>query len=531
MRRHVPGLGAREAIDVTRPPLNVERASLAPGLEISRILTGLWQVADQERGGAALDPDAAARAMEPYADAGLTTFDMADHYGSSEVIAGRLARRRGDVQLLTKWVPEPGPTSRETVAVAVARALDRLGSECIDLLQFHPWNYADPSWLDCLFLLVEHQAAGRIRHLGLTNCDAAHLDMAVRSGIPIVSNQVCFSLLDSRAAGAMTEVCRTHGVGLLAYGTLAGGFLSDRWLGREAPPIDESLTWSQMKYRRFIDQAGGWDRFQGVLRAARRAADRLSVGNPDVTLGLAEKKSGSGRGQRFGGSSAARGRVSIANVACRHVLDQPAVAGIIVGARLGETSHIRDNLKLFRMSLDEESRRELDTARARLSPIHGDCGDEYRRPPFLTASGDLSHHVTTFPAPYPVHRAGDVARVSTGTPWEAIAGYSRAVRKGNRILVSGTTANHLGRLIGGRDPAAQTHFIIDKIEGALQSLGASLADVVRTRVFIRDDVDWEPVARAHGLRLAEVLPANTLVRANTVGDDLLVEIEAEAEVS
>ena len=504
--------------------MSVERASLGPGLEVSRILTGLWQVADQERGGARLDPDAAARAMEPYADAGLTTFDMADHYGSSEVIAGRLARRRGDVQLLTKWVPEPGPVSSETVAAAVARALDRLGSECIDLLQFHPWNYADPSWLDCLFLLAEHQAAGRIRHLGLTNCDAFHLDMAVRSGIPIVSNQVCFSLLDSRAAGAMTDVCLTHGVGLLAYGTLAGGFLSDRWLGREAPPIDESLTWSEMKYRRFIDQAGGWDRFQGLLRAVRRVADGLGDDHPDVTSGLAERKSESG-------AEASSRKVSIANVACRHVLDQPAVAGIIVGARLGETSHIRDNLKLFRMSLDEESRRELDTARARLSPIHGDCGDEYRRPPFLTASGDLSHHVTTFPAPYPVHRAGDVARVSTATPWEAIAGYSRAVRKGNRILVSGTTASHLGRLIGGRDPAAQTHFIIDKIEGALQSLGASLADVVRTRVFIRDGVDWEPVARAHGLRFAEVLPANTLVRADTVGDDLLVEIEAEAELS
>ena len=534
---------------VTLPPMDVERTSLAPGLEIARILTGLWQVADQERGGSPLDPDAAARAMEPYVDAGLTTFDMADHYGSSEVIAGRLARRRGGVQLLTKWVPEPGPASRETVAAAVARALDRLGCECIDLLQFHPWNYADPGWLDCLFLLAEHQAAGRIRHLGLTNCDAAHLDMAVRSGVPIVSNQVCFSLLDSRAAGAMTDVCRAHGVGLLAYGTLAGGFLSDRWLGREAPPIDESLTWSEMKYRRFIDQAGGWDRFQDVLRAARRVADRLGEEDPDVTSGLAEKKSASGAkasnaqasnaespnaeapGPTASSTEATGGSVSIANVACRHVLDQPAVAGIIVGARLGGTSHIRDNLKLFGISLDEKSRRELDAARARLSPIHGDCGDEYRRPPFLTASGDLSHHVTTFPVPYPVDRSGGVARVSTATPWEAIAGYSRAVRKGNRIMVSGTTANHRGRLIGGRDPAAQTHFIIDKIEGALQSLGASLADVVRTRVFIRDDVDWEPVARAHGVRFAEVLPANTLVRADTVGDDLLVEIEAEAELS
>ena len=260
------------------------RTPLAPGLEISRIVTGLWQVADQERGGAPLDPVAAADAMASYADAGLTTFDMADHYGSAEVIAGTFAARRDDLQLLTKWVPEPGPATVEAVNEAVARALERLGTDRIDLLQFHAWSYADPGWLDRLFMLAEHQAAGRIRHLGLTNCDAVHLDMAVRSGVPIVSNQVCFSLLDRRAAGAMTEVCRTHGVRLLAYGTLAGGFLSERWLGRAEPPIDESLTWSQMKYRRFIDQAGGWERFQGLLRVMDGVARRTRMtGDPNVT--------------------------------------------------------------------------------------------------------------------------------------------------------------------------------------------------------------------------------------------------------
>ena len=485
-----------------------ERTLLGPGLEISRVVTGLWQVADQERGGVRLDPHTAARAMESYADAGLTSFDMADHYGSAEVIAGTLRGRRRDIQLVTKWVPEPGPASRKAVAAAVNRALERLGSDTIDLLQFHAWNYADPSWLDCLFMLAEHQAAGRIHLLGLTNCDAVHLDMAVRSGVSIASNQVCFSLIDRRAAGAMAEVCRTHGVRLLTYGTLAGGFLSERWIGRPEPPIDESLTWSQMKYRRFIDQAGGWERFQGVLRVLRRVAERLSETNPDVTSG----------------STA----ISMANVACRYVLEHPAVAGIVIGARLGETSHIEDNLGLFRFSLDERARAELDAACATLDPIGGDCGDEYRRPPFLTASGDLSHHIAHLPPPYPVRSDAGTDRVSTGTPWEKLAGYSRAVRKGNRVWVSGTTASHGGRRIGGDDPAAQTHFIIDKIAGALQSLGASLHDVVRTRVFIRDGVDWEPVARAHGLRFGEILPANTLVRANTVGDDLLVEIEAEA---
>jgi enamine deaminase RidA (YjgF/YER057c/UK114 family) len=103
------------------------------------------------------------------------------------------------------------------------------------------------------------------------------------------------------------------------------------------------------------------------------------------------------------------------------------------------------------------------------------------------------------------------------------------VRIGRRILVSGTTATHGDRLVGGGDPAAQAHFVIDKIEGALQSLGARLEDVVRTRVYVRRISDWEPVARAHGERFARIRPANTLVRADLVGEEYLVEMEAEAE--
>jgi enamine deaminase RidA (YjgF/YER057c/UK114 family) len=119
----------------------------------------------------------------------------------------------------------------------------------------------------------------------------------------------------------------------------------------------------------------------------------------------------------------------------------------------------------------------------------------------------------------------------SGTHWENIAGFARAVRRGTRIAVSGTTATLGDRVIGGLDPAAQTHFVIDKIEGALQSLGARLEDVVRTRVFVRRIEDWEPVARAHGARFAAIKPANTLVGAPLVGDEYLVEIEADAEIA
>jgi aryl-alcohol dehydrogenase-like predicted oxidoreductase/enamine deaminase RidA (YjgF/YER057c/UK114 family) len=477
----------------------VERVALAPDLSISRVLTGLWQIADMERDGRTLDPDAAARALRPYVDAGFTSFDMADHYGSAEIVASRLGGPPS-VQRLTKWVPKPGPITLADARAAIERSLERLRASRIDLLQFHAWSYADPSWIDGLLHLQAPKKEGLIGHVGLTNVDAAHLNMVLATGIEVVSDQVCFSLLDRRAAGALTDVCLRRGVRLLAYGTLAGGWLSDRWLGKPEPDWERTGTWSQMKYGRFMRVAGGWDALQRVLRAADAVARRHGV--------------------------------SIANVASRWVLEQPAVAGVIIGARPGEREHVEDNLRVFSFALAPEDRAELEAALATLDPIPGDCGDEYRRPPFLTASGDLSHHVESFPAPYAVEsRGGGRVLCLSGTPWESLAGFSRATRQGSRVHVSGTTATHGSLAIGGTDAAAQTHFAIDKIAGALQSLGARLEDVIRTRVFVRRLEDWEPVARAHGERFGHIQPANTLVSAGLVGDEYLVEVEAEAEVS
>ena len=122
------------------------------------------------------------------------------------------------------------------------------------------------------------------------------------------------------------------------------------------------------------------------------------------------------------------------------------------------------------------------------------------------------------------------ASVNTGTPWEKLAGYARAVRVGDRILVSGTTATGAEGLVGADDPAAQTRFIFDKIEAAVVKLGGSLRDVVRTRVYVRTITDWEAVARVHGERFGAIRPANTLVEARLVGDEYLVEVEAEAVI-
>ena len=486
-----------------------ERTVLAPGLEISRIVTGLWQVADQERAGP-LVPEVASSAMLEYARAGFDTFDMADHYGSAEVIAGRFLQRvaageaagAGRPVAFTKWCPTPGPMTREIVREGVERARARLGVETIDLLQFHWWTFEHPGYLDAMKELAALRERGWIRHLGVTNFDAAHLRVLVKHGVPIVSNQVSFSLLDRRAAGEMSAFCLAHGVRLLAYGTLAGGLISERWVGRPEPSADEIADWSKSKYKRFVEAIGGWDAFQGLLAA----------------LAIIAAKHG----------------VSLANVATRWTLDHPAVAAVIVGARLGERDHSADNVKAFGFELDAQDRAAIDAALAQTRPLPGDCGDEYRRPPFLTASGDLSHHLESLPKVYKAVRVGGRAdrwRVSSGSFFEPIAGYSRAVRVQNRILVSGTTATHgAGEIVCPGDPAGQTVFILDKIAASISALGGRLEDVVRTRVYLKDASQWEPVSRIHGRYFGEIRPANTLLEISRLIGEYEVEIEAEAIV-
>ena len=492
-------------------PMRPARTLLAPGLEIPRLVTGLWQVADQERSGMLLDPQAAADDLARYAAAGFDAFDMADHYGSAEVITGELlaggaaAGRVPDVRAFTKWCPPPGPMTPEVVRGGVERSLKRMRSHRIDLLQFHWWTFEHPGWLDAMHELAQLREEGLIGHIGLTNFDTAHLRVLLAEGLPIASNQVCCSLLDRRATEAMQALCLERGVKLLCYGTLGGGFLSERWLGAPEPAATGEIgDWSKMKYRRFIDAVGGWAALQGVLQAAHTVAQRHGV--------------------------------SIANVAARWVLEQPAVAAVIVGARLLEREHRADNARVFSFCLDEEDHALLERAFAATQRIPGDCGDEYRKPPFLTASGDLSHHLDSLPKVYdkqPVPGHADRWRISSGSVWEPLAGYSRAVRSGNRILVSGTTATHgAGQLVGRGDAGAQATWILDKIAAALSSLGGRLEDVVRTRVYLQDVADWEAVSREHGRVFGDIRPANTLMQVGAlVGEGYKVEIEAEAEVA
>ena len=493
-----------QSIAALKPVGRPQRTALAPGLEISRLVTGLWQVADMERGGTLIDPVKGAADLAAYAAQGFDTFDMADHYGSAEVIAGTLlaSKAQPQVRAFTKWCPPPGPMTAAVVREGVQRSLDRLQVSCIDLLQFHWWTFEHPGYIDAMQELAKLRQQGLIAHLGLANFDTAHLRVLLNEGIPVVSNQVCMSLLDRRGTEDMTALCLQAGVKLLTYGVLGGGFLSDRWVGAAAPA--EVRDWSKMKYQRFIQAVGGWDALQTVLKAAQTIARKHQV--------------------------------SVSNVATRWVLEQAAVAAVIVGARLGESEHRADHLRPFQFQLDADDHALLDQAFAMTRRLSGDCGDEYRQPPFLTASGDLSHHLDTVAPLWPRQPVPGYSQrwtIDSGSAWEPIAGYSRAVRLGDRILVSGTTATHgQGQLIGRGDAAVQATYILDKIAASIKALGGKLQDVVRPRVYLQNAADCEAVSRVHGKYFGAIRPANTLLEvAALIGEGYLVEIEAEAVVA
>ena len=327
-----------------------------PDLRICRLLNGLWQVSG---GHGRIDPAAAIAEMIGYHDAGFTTWDLADHYGPAEDFIGefrrRLAARSGPqalaaMQAFTKWVPSPGPMTRQVVERAVDISRRRMDTETLDLLQFHWWEYRDLRYLDALEQLAALRAAGKIRHVGLTNFDTERLKIMLQRGLPIVSNQVQYSLVDRRPEVAMAPFCQEHGVVLFTYGTLLGGLLSERYLGRPEPGPRELTTASLRKYKQMIDAWGGWALFQELLQAAGQVAERHGV--------------------------------SIANVAVRAILDRPAVAGVIVGARLGVAEHLAENARVFSFHLDAEDWARLDAVQAKsrdLFKVIGDCGDEYRR--------------------------------------------------------------------------------------------------------------------------------------------------------
>jgi aryl-alcohol dehydrogenase-like predicted oxidoreductase len=331
------------------------RFQFTPDLNICRVLNGMWQVSGAH---GQIDPRRAIDEMFAYHDAGFTSWDLADHYGPAEDFIGEFrrefvrrhgAQRLSEIQAFTKWVPRPGRVTRRIVDDAIGRSLSRMGVECLDLLQFHWWDYSDRSYLDALKHLADVHREGRIRHLALTNFDTERLRIITDAGIRIVSNQVQYSIVDRRPEAAMASFCRDHDITLLTYGTVLGGLLSEKYHGRPALHRSELNTASLQKYSNMVDVWGGWTLFQELLGALKP---------------LAEKH-----------------HVSVADVGIRYVLDRPAVAGVIVGTRLGVAQHIAENARVFGFMLDADDRESIDAVLAKsrdLMKVIGDCGDEYR---------------------------------------------------------------------------------------------------------------------------------------------------------
>ncbi len=330
-------------------------SQLAPDLKICRILNGMWQTAG---GHGQINAEDAIAEMRLYHNSGFTTWDMADIYGPAEEYLGefrkRLEKERGELELgsmqaLTKFVPNPGPMTRTIVKHHIDKSLRRMNVKTIDVVQFHWWDYNDTSYLDALHHLSKIRDEGKIRHLALTNFDTERISIMVENDFKLISNQVQYSILDTRPEIKMVPFCQKHGMKLLTYGTILGGFLSEKYLEKQEPARSALDTLSLQKYKQMIDVWGGWKLFQELLVVLDRIAKKHHV--------------------------------SIANVATRYILDKPAVAGIIIGVRLVISEHRSDNMRVFKLKLDKEDTDAIRSITSRSQDLFariGDCGDEYR---------------------------------------------------------------------------------------------------------------------------------------------------------
>ena len=324
----------------------MEKIILGKDLEICRILNGMWQVAGSH---GQIDSKLAVEDMKKYHELGFTTWDLADIYGPAESLIGDFNKEIENVQAFTKFVPNPGPMSNSIVTHYIEESLKKMNVECIDLLQFHWWDYQNSSYIDALQHLSKLQNEGKIKHLGLTNFDTERIKIIIKNGFKIISNQVQYSILDQRPEKIMVPFFIKHGIQILTYGTLLGGFFSEKYLNMDEPNRGDLTTASLQKYKNMIDVWGGWQLFQELLQ-----------GLDDI---------------------ARKHNCSIANIATRFILDKPQVAGVIIGARLGITNHREDNSKVFELKLDQEDISLISTITSKSNDLFdaiGDCGSEYR---------------------------------------------------------------------------------------------------------------------------------------------------------
>ena len=321
----------------------VPRSALADGFEISRIIKGGWHLAG---GHGAIDAAAAQRDMAEFVEAGITTFDCANIYTGVEQLIGDFRRNYPEhaklVQIFTKFVPDLGDlpaVDRRYVESVIDRSLARLGVEQLDAVQFHWWDYSVPRYVETALELERLRRNGKIGRVSVTNFDTPRLREIVDAGVPVASHQLQYSLIDTRPELQMVDYCQAKSIALLCYGTVVGGFLSERWLA-QAEPCEPLANRSLVKYKLVIDDSGGWECFQRLLGALQQIAFRHET--------------------------------DIASVATRAILDRRGVTAAIVGAT--NTAHLPAHAKIATLFLTDEDRTTLaDSLQAKTGPL----GDVY----------------------------------------------------------------------------------------------------------------------------------------------------------
>ncbi|KAI1340704.1 aldo-keto reductase [Xylariaceae sp. FL0016] len=362
--------GPNGRIEVHLPSDSVIDMVKLGSVEVPRLFNGFWQLSSPAWGSGTAEKQE--KALASFVESGLTAADMADHYGDAELVYGDFRQKlspviRERVFAATKWCifgPINQKVTKEWVLAAVEERSRRLSGR-VDLLQFHWYDYEAKEYLDILTHLVSisKEKPELVKSIGLCNFDSEHVQEACEyilekiGHVGLVSNQVQFSLLDSRPLHKMTDTCAKYGLKLLTYGTFCGGLLSEQWIGQPVPTIyseSSRLTPSQRKYLDVISNWGSWQDFQQLLSTLKAIAKNHNV--------------------------------SVTNVATRWILQQPSVGAVIVGTRLGVTAHDSENLAVFAFQLSTEEMRDVDNValgndKCRSLAILrnlGDCGNEYR---------------------------------------------------------------------------------------------------------------------------------------------------------
>lgn len=322
----------------------MKKRALVAGYEISPVIKGGWQLSSGHSLDRTIEDEQAISDTVAFIEAGISTLDFGDIYTGVEELIGKAVKRlpnRDLVQLHTKYVPNENflhDFDRTDVRTIVERSLTRLGIDTVDLVQFHWWKYEAQNYLTAMEELFKLKTEGKIRHVGITNFDLPHVKEFVAAGFKPASIQLQYSILDRRPEEGLTAYCAANDIGLLCYGTVAGGFLSEKFLGSPEPQQVE--TRSNVKYQLIIEEFGGWDLFQELLQALKVIADNHAT--------------------------------DIATIASAYMLGRPAVKGVIVGAR--NISHLQSNLRIPEIELNPE---ELAAVQAVLTRSTGPTGEVY----------------------------------------------------------------------------------------------------------------------------------------------------------